>query len=108
GEALLREDFLSEFTLLKQVGANASPQRIIERATAAFFLWPKTLLDEELNRPLLASMVKHDLFASNPEGWNAYVKERRRDVAWFGEGIEHERLEPAAGFTRWPWPDDAA
>lgn len=108
GEALLREDFLSEFTLLKQVGANVSPQRIIERATSAFFLWPKTLLDEELNRSLLASTVKHDLFASNAQGWNAYVEERRRDVAWFGEGLDNERLEPAAGFTRWPWPDDAA
>ena len=31
-------------------------------------------------------MVQHDLFEGNPNGWNAYVAELQKKVAWFGEG----------------------
>ncbi|EUC20660.1 hypothetical protein PMI06_009922, partial [Burkholderia sp. BT03] len=36
------------------------------RVASAFFLWPKELLESELNRNALASTVQHDLFDGNP------------------------------------------
>ena len=63
GDAIAREDSLATFTWLGYLDAAMTPQQVNERATAAFFLWPKTLLDEDLNRSLLASTVQHDLFA---------------------------------------------
>jgi hypothetical protein len=115
GEALTREDSLTGFTVLGYLDAGMSPQQVTERATAAFFLWPKSLLDEELNQSLLASTVQHDLFAGNPEGWEAYVKERRKEVAWFGKGLQEPPAsgEPGAEppavedprYSRWPWSE---
>jgi len=106
GDAIAREDSLSSFTWLGYIDARMSPQQVTERASAAFFLWPKTLLDEELNRSLLASMVQHDLFGGNAEGWERYVKERRKDVAWFAEGLQipPDDTKPESRFSRWPWP----
>lgn len=111
GEALAREDSLTSFTVLSYLVAGMSPQQVTERAAAAFFLWPKSLLDEELNRSLLASTVLHDLFAGNPKGWEAYIKERRKEVVWFGEGVQEAaadtRPETTATprFSGWPWPE---
>jgi hypothetical protein len=105
GEAIAREDSLSGFTWLGYIDAGMSPQHVTERATAAFFLWPKTLLDEELNRSLLASVVQHDLFGANALGWERYIKELRKDVPWFAEGLQistdDTKLE--SRFSRWPW-----
>src|SRR5471030_1590629 len=77
GHAIAREDWLATVTWLGYLDAAMTPQQVSERATAAFFLWPKTLLDEDLNRLLLASTVQHDLFAGNANGWEGYGKERR-------------------------------
>lgn len=52
-----------------------------------FFLWPKELLETELNRNALASTVQHDLFDGNPDGWNAYVAHIKKKVRWFGIGL---------------------
>ena len=108
GDAIAREDSLNSFTWLGYLDTRMSPQQVTERATAAFFLWPKTLLDEDLNRLLLASTVQHDLFAGNANGWERYVKERRTDVAWFGEGLPAPSNEgegkPESRFSRWPYP----
>jgi hypothetical protein len=108
GDAIAREDSLSGFTWLGYLDAGMSPRQVTERATAAFFLWPKTLLDEELNRSLLASTVQHDLFTGNAKGWEDYVTERRKDVAWFAEGLQTlpsgSKLE--SRFSRWPWPEE--
>jgi len=108
GDAIAREDSLATFTWLGYLDAAMTPQQVSERATAAFFLWPKTLLDEDLNRLLLASTVQHDLFAGNANGWERYVKERRTDVAWFGEGLPAPSNEgegkPESRFSRWPYP----
>lgn len=111
GDALAREDSLAGFALLGFLDAGMSPQQVTERAAAAFFLWPKSLLDEELNRSLLASTVRHDLFAGNPKGWDKYVKERRKEVAWFAEGLQEppasvEPEAPEPRFSRWPWPEE--
>ncbi|WP_438392226.1 hypothetical protein [Caballeronia sp. DA-9] len=117
GHALAAEDSLAGFTWLGFINTDTSPQEFAERAAAAFFLWPKSLLDEELNRPLFASTVRHDLFAGNPQGWAAYLAERRKDVAWFGEGVEEAPATTEAdpeipniqtsspGLSRWPWPE---
>jgi hypothetical protein len=106
GDAIAREDSLSGFTWLGYLDAGMSPQQVTERATAAFFLWPKTLLDEELNRSLLASTVQHDLFGGNAQGWERYIQERRKDVAWFAEGLQipSDDTKPESRFSRWPWP----
>ncbi|OTP77395.1 hypothetical protein [Caballeronia sordidicola] len=113
GEALVAEDSLVSFTWLGFIDSAMSPRTVSDRAASAFFLWPKSLLDENLNRPLLASTVQHDLFAGNPQGWSRYVAERRKDVAWFAEGLKAPPAEgepepeasEASGLTRWPWPE---
>jgi len=99
GDAIAREDSLTSFTWLGYLDAAMTPQRVNERATAAFFLWPKTL----------ASTVQHDLFAGNAKGWERYVAERRNDVAWFAEGLPVPSLEakPESRFSRWPYPADS-
>jgi hypothetical protein len=110
GDAIARDDSLSGFTWLCYLDAGMSPRQVAERASAAFFLWPKTLLDEELNRSLLASTVQHDLFAGNAEGWEDYVTERRKDVAWFAEGLQMlpSGSTPESRFSRWPWPEESS
>jgi hypothetical protein len=45
------------------------------RVASAFFLWPKELLETELNRNALVSTVQHDLFDGNPDGWKALPTE---------------------------------
>jgi len=110
GEALAAEDSLVSFTWLGFIDANTPPRHVTGQAAAAFFLWPKSLLDEQLNRPLFASTVQHDLFAGNPGGWEAYVAERKKDVAWFAEGVEAPSPEDPdssgiSGLSRWPWPE---
>jgi hypothetical protein len=106
GDAIAREDSLNSFTWLGYLDAAMTPHQVNERATAAFFLWPKTLLDEDLNRSLLASTVQHDLFAGNAKGWERYVKERRNEVAWFAEGLQvpSDKVKPESRFSRWPYP----
>lgn len=110
GEALAAEDSLVSFTWLGFIDANIAPRQLAGQAAAAFFLWPKSLLDEKLNRPLFASTVQHDLFAGNPSGWERYVAERKKDVAWFAEGVQGPSAEEpdtarTTGLTRWPWPE---
>ncbi|HMC46326.1 MAG TPA: hypothetical protein VKJ77_13470 [Caballeronia sp.] len=108
GDAIAREDSLTSFTWLGYLDAAMTPQQVNERATAAFFLWPKTLLDEDLNRSLLASTVQHDLFAGNAKGWERYVAEHRKDVAWFAEGLQvrSDETKPESRFSRWPYPTE--
>lgn len=95
GDAVRGNDALAGFTLLGFVDARMSPREFIRRASGAFFVWPKALLDESLNRPMLANTVKHDLFEDNPTGWRAYVEERRAEVPWFGEDLPDRRKRGA-------------
>ncbi|SAK91025.1 hypothetical protein AWB77_05059 [Caballeronia fortuita] len=122
GDAVNGNDALAGFTLLGFIDAKMTPRDFIRRASGAFFVWPKALLDETLNRPMIANTVKHDLFADNAKGWNGYVDERRKDVPWFGEDLPdvatsaapaHE-AQPASEpdkpsrYATWPWPDKPA
>jgi hypothetical protein len=123
GEALQKDDSLASFAILAQIDGAMHPQDFIRRATGAFFMWPKALLDETLNRQMLAHTVQHDLFAGNEAGWTAYVNERRTEVPWFGEdlpkvpdsnggnsndaaGPDSEAAEEAKPrrYSTWPWP----
>jgi hypothetical protein len=125
GEALQKDDALVSFAILNHVDAAMHPQDFIRRATGAFFVWPKALLDETLNRRLLAHTVQHDLFAGNEAGWNAYLSERRKDVPCFGEDLPEvpDANDAAVGepdaatasaaeteeakssrYSTWPWP----
>ncbi|WP_250453517.1 hypothetical protein [Caballeronia sp. ATUFL_M2_KS44] len=87
GDAVRGNDALANFTLLGFVDQKMTPRDFIRRASGAFFIWPKSLLDETLNRPMLASTVKSDLFDDNAAGWRAYVEERRAEVSWFGDDV---------------------
>ncbi|BBU29691.1 hypothetical protein BTHE68_34250 [Burkholderia sp. THE68] len=129
GEAVKGNEALAGFTLLGFIDEKMAPRDFIRRASGAFFVWPKALLDETLNRPMLANTVKHDLFADNAKGWNAYAEERRKDVPWFGEALPDvaESAAPAheaattstpvpqkksksktSRYSTWPWPDKPA
>jgi hypothetical protein len=126
GEAVKGNDTLAAFTLLGFIDDNMTPREFIRRASGAFFVWPKALLDETLNRALLANTVKHDLFADNARGWDAYANERRKDAPWFGENlpevaqsaapaheaapspIQPETDKPASRYATWPWPDKSS
>ncbi|WP_277188488.1 hypothetical protein [Caballeronia sp. BR00000012568055] len=110
GAAVRGNDALASFTLLAFVDANMTPRDFIRRASGAFFVWPKALLDETLNRDMLANTVKHDLFDENAKGWTAYVEERRKDVAWFAEALPELKeatapVEEKSRYSTWPWPD---
>lgn len=98
-----------------------TPREFIRRTTGAFFVWPKSLLDAELNRPMLANTVKHDLFDNNARGWNAYVEERRREVEWFADDLPEAAKNAAPAhvsvsneakqstrYSTWLWPDKSA
>jgi hypothetical protein len=78
---------LASLPLLGQVSPRMTPVEFAQRASAAFYTWPSELLEAELNREELASTVQQHLFAGNPDGWRAYVAERRVEVPWFGEGV---------------------
>jgi len=88
GEAVAQEESLMSFSILRMVDPEMTPYEFAKRAASAFFLWPKALLEEELNCPLLANLVQHDLFIGHQSGWDSYVSELRQQVSWFGEGLE--------------------
>jgi hypothetical protein len=119
-----------DFGFLRTLAPKMTVADFSARVASAFFLWPKELLDTELNRKALASTVQHELFDGNPDGWNAYVRHLQKKVAWFGDGLAGkaddagaERLHDAAGTIAsaaaspsdesnapqarrgWPWPD---
>jgi len=57
------------FAILHMVDPEMTPYEFAKRAASAFFLWPKALLEEELNHPLLANLVQHYFFIGHQSGW---------------------------------------
>jgi hypothetical protein len=103
GEAAAQEESLMSFAILRMVDPEMTPYEFAKRAASAFFLWPKALLEEELNRPLLANLVQHDLFIGHQSGWDSYASELRQQVSWFGEGLDTvPEPDLEAGATTWP------
>lgn len=85
-------------SVLGYINAEMTPLEFITRAANAFFLWPKELLSDVLNRKVLAHLVQHDLFAGDQSGWERYVTAMRGDVPWFGEeldGVPEPNAEPS-------------
>ncbi|BCG02990.1 hypothetical protein PPGU19_075580 (plasmid) [Paraburkholderia sp. PGU19] len=83
----MEQDSLRDFGYLRVLDRKMTVAEFSERLASAFFLWPKELLEAELNRNALASTVQHDLFDGNPSGWKAYVAEMQKKVRWFGTGL---------------------
>lgn len=123
-------DLFREFEFLRALPPNMTVADFSARVASAFFLWPRELLEAELNRKALASTVQHDLFDGNPDGWNAYVAHMQNKVKWFGTGLAATRKSarddslhaPADGASPvgdapsserdargdrkgWPWPE---
>ena len=103
GEAVGQEESLMSFSILRVVDAELTPYEFAKRAASAFFLWPKALLEEPINRLLLANLVQHDLFSGNQGGWESYVAELQQQVPWFGDGLERVP-EPQLEARAAVWP----
>jgi len=82
-----QQESLQAFKFLQMVAPGMTVAAFGARVASAFFLWPKELLEAELNRKALASTVQHDLFDGNPDGWKAYVARMQKKVKWFGTGL---------------------
>ncbi|GLU30891.1 hypothetical protein WKR88_11345 [Trinickia caryophylli] len=87
GELLAREPLLADVPLLEYLFDRMSVRELGSNVLHAFCLWPRLLLDDELDRNALADPVRTHLFAGNPRGWNAYLQAMQREVQWFGEGL---------------------
>jgi len=70
-----------------------SPQMTVaafgQGVACAFSMWPRELLEAELNRDALAAAVQQKLFDGNPDGWDAYVRYMQKKVTWFGKGLSN-------------------
>jgi hypothetical protein len=106
------EASLQEFEFLRVLAPKMTVAEFAERATSAFFLWPKELLEAELNRNALASTVQHDLFAGNPAGWQAYIDHLQKKVAWFGSALpampDDDSAKPVHDLTEEASPAEAS
>ena len=83
----MHQESLLEFEFLRSLAPKMTVAEFGARVVSAFFLWPRELLETELNRNALASTVQHDLFDGNPDGWKAYVTRVQKKVSWFGTGL---------------------
>ncbi|AXF06117.1 hypothetical protein [Paraburkholderia hospita] len=81
------QESLETFVFLRMVAPGMTVAEFGARVASAFFLWPKELLEADLNRTALASTVQHDLFDSDPYGWKAYAAHMQKKVSWFGTGL---------------------
>jgi hypothetical protein len=120
------QESLQDFEFLQALNPGMTVAEFGARVASAFFLWPKELLEKDLNREALASTVQHDLFDGNPSCWKAYVAHMQKKVKWFGTGLpamksgassqpahaEAERASPveasveAAPPAEWDAPDE--
>jgi hypothetical protein len=82
-----QQESLETFVFLHMVAPRMTVAEFGARVASAFFLWPKELLEADLNRKALASTVQHDLFDGNPDGWRTYVAHMQKKVGWFGTGL---------------------
>lgn len=125
------QESLQDFAFLRALTPKMTVADFGARVASAFFLWPKELLETDLNRKVLASTVQRDLFDRNADGWKAYVTHMQKKVKWFGTGLPEMKSgaseEPAAAAandaspveasvaappewdapnekTGWPWP----
>ncbi|WP_087670111.1 hypothetical protein [Caballeronia humi] len=81
------EKSLQRFAFLRGVAPTMSAAEFAQRATRAYSLWPKELLEQELNHDALATSVQHALFEGDPGGWEAFAMQIQEKVKWFGTGL---------------------
>jgi hypothetical protein len=93
------QDLFHDFEFLRALARKMTVAEFSERVPSAFFLWPKELLDTELNRNALASTVQHELFDGNPDGWMAYTAHMQKKVMWFGAGLPKIKRDASTGPT---------
>lgn len=86
-QLMREEDSLQEFEFLRALEPDMTVTEFGAGIASAFFLWPKALLEAELNHNVLASTVQHDLFSGNPDGWKVYASYVQKKVPWFGSGL---------------------
>jgi hypothetical protein len=81
------QDLFRDFEFLRALAPQTTVAEFSARVASTFFLWPKELLETELNHNALASTVQRDLFDGNPDGWKTYVAHMQKKVGWFGTGL---------------------
>lgn len=94
------DDSLRHFNFLYALAPTMTVDEFTRRVASAFFLWPRELLEAELNHDALASSVQHHLFDGNPDGWKAYVTHVQRTVEWFGTGLPGMKAHTLADTAR--------
>jgi hypothetical protein len=86
-----QEDSLKQFEFLRALAPHMTVAEFTRGVGSTFFLWPKELLEAELNRDALASTVRQHLFDGNPDGWNAYISYVQKKVKWFGANLSDSK-----------------
>jgi hypothetical protein len=80
---------LQNFEFLRALSPQMTVAAFSQGVACAFSMWPRELLEAELNRDALAAAVQHKLFDGNPNGWDAYVRYMQKKVTWFGKGLSN-------------------
>ncbi|MFP3566615.1 hypothetical protein [Paraburkholderia sp. SIMBA_030] len=80
-------DSLQNFEFLRALSPDVTVAAFSQGVASAFCMWPRELLEAELNRDALASSVQRHLFSRNVDGWNAYISYVQKQVTWFGTGL---------------------
>jgi hypothetical protein len=92
-------DSLQNFEFLRALSPDMTVAAFSQGVANAFCMWPRELLEAELNRDDLASTVQRHLFHGNPNGWSAYISYVQKKVTWFGTGLstmnEDSVVEPS-------------
>jgi hypothetical protein len=86
-ELATRQESLLDFEVVQMVAPTVTVAEFAVRVGSAFYPWPAALLETKLDHNAFLSTIENDLFAGNPDGWNAYVAHLRKRVAWFGKGL---------------------
>jgi hypothetical protein len=78
---------LQQFAFLGGLSPDMTVTEFTQRVARAFSLWPRQLLETELDRNALAAAVRDNLFDGNAAGWGAYLDYVQKKVTWFGTGL---------------------
>lgn len=82
-------DSLQNCEFLRALSPNMTVAAFSQGVATAFCMWPRELLEAELNRDTLASPIQRHLFNGNVDGWNAYISYVQKKVTWFGTGLSN-------------------
>jgi hypothetical protein len=78
---------LQQFAYLGGLSPDMTVTEFTQRVASAFSLWPRQLLETELDRNALAAAVRDNLFDGNAAGWGTYLDFVQKKVTWFGTGL---------------------